>query len=212
MYGQENLFAVDTAGVDTLGGYEVFPAGMYPAVMVSAAKKATSRNDGSWFIECVYSIIDGPHSGKRYTSRMNLGNANTTAVEIAKRELKSLRKALGLGDQVSDLGSYVNKPLVLNITAKPRKDDPSKAENNLIGIEPYGAQGSPTAPQQYNGTHAPTPPFPPSQPGPAPVPPQQWMPAPAVAGTAPPMPPQQPQQQQWQPQPSQTPPWAAGAR
>jgi hypothetical protein len=206
MYDQD-LFAVDTTGVEELGSYEVFPAGLYPAVMVSASKKPTRNNDG-YFIECVYSIIEGQHTGKRFTSRMNLWNSNPTAVGIAKRELKSLRKALGLHDTESNLQQFVNKPMVLNISAKARKDDPSKAENNLIGIEAYGQQAhpAPTAPQQFNGMpqQAPQPTF--QQPAPQ----QPWGAVGApVAQPAPQMPPQQPA---WQPQPGQTPPWASGAR
>lgn len=183
----DNLFAVDTTGVEQMGGYEVLPAGLYPAVMISAAKKPTKNGDGA-YLECVYQIIDGDMSGKKYTSRLNLWNQNSTAVEIAKRELKSLRTALGLHDQESRTDAFVNKPLVLNIGVKARKDKPDVAENNLIGIEGYGpVQQAPA--QNY-----------------APPPQQTFAP-----------PPQQYQQQRpaapaFQPNAQQTPPWMAGAR
>lgn len=132
----DNLFAVDTTGVEKMGAYEVFPAGLYPAIMVTASKKATKDGTGG-FIECVYQFIDGDVSGKKFTSRLNLWNANQQTVDIAKRELKSLRAALGLSDTTSNLAEFVNKPLVLNITVKKRKDDPEKMENQLVSIDPY---------------------------------------------------------------------------
>lgn len=145
----DNLFDVDTTGVQEMGGYEVFPAGFYPAVMITASKKPTKNNDG-WYLECVYQIIDGEFNGKKFTSRLNLGNANVQTVDIAKRELKSLRLALGLPDTETRTQEFLHKPLVLNITVKPRKDKPDTPENNLIGIEPYNgapAQARPAAPQ-----------------------------------------------------------------
>ena len=147
---EENLFAVDTTGTQEMGGYEVLPAGLYPAIMVSASKKPTKKGDGA-FLECVYQIIDGEMSGKKFTSRLNLWNQNAEAVDIAKRELKSLRVALGLHDTEARTEAFINRPVVLNITVKPRKDKPTEAENNLIAIEPYSgapAQVRPQAPMQ----------------------------------------------------------------
>lgn len=194
---EQNLFDVDTTGTEKMGGYEVYPPGDYPAMMISAAKKATRNNDG-YFVECVYQFIEGAHTGKRFTSRMNLWNSNAQAVDIAKRELKSLRAALGLPDNASDLTLFVNKPVVLRLNAKPRKDDPARVENNLIAIDAYGQQVANPAPayqppsQQYQ-----------QQPNnytqPAQQPPQQWQP------------PQQPQMPPpaFQPNGSAPPPWAA---
>ena len=188
---EQNLFDVDTTGVEKMGGYEVYPPGDYPAMMISASKKATRNNDG-YFVEGVYTFIEGDHSGKRFTSRLNLWNSNKTAADIAKRELKSIRAALGLPDNASDLTLFVNKPMVLRLTAKPRKDDPSRVENNLIAVEPYGS-----APQVAN-------------PAPAHQPPQQPV-GYAQPAAQPPnwQPPAQQPTQQWQPpvqQPAQMPP------
>jgi len=197
-----NLFNVDTTGVEAMGGYEVYPAGLYPAVMIAAAKKPTRNNDG-WFIECTYQFIDGDVQGKKFTSRLNLGNANVQAVDIAKRELKSIRLALGLHDQASDLADFVNKPLVLNITVKQRKDDPAKAENNLVAIEPYTgapARVTPVQPQQAPQQQQFQPP--PQQYAPQPQPQQFQQPAPRAPQVPPPA---------FQPN-GQTPPWMAAGR
>lgn len=193
----DNLFAVDTTGIEKMGGYEVYPAGLYNAVMIAASKKPTRDGNGA-FIECVYQFIDGDYSGKKFTSRMNLWNANSQAVDIAKRELKSLRAAIGLTDQTSSLAEFVNKPLVLNIGAKARKDDPTKAENNLVSIEPYSG-----APSQVSQVANPAPQYQ--------QPPMQQPPMFAQ----PPMqqrPPVQPAPAAFQPNGSATPPWMQGAR
>ena len=199
-----NLFGVDTTGVEKMGGFEVYPAGLYPAMMVSAAKKPTKDNNGA-FIECVYQFTEGNMTGKKFTSRMNLWNANSQAVDIARRELKSLRTSLGLGDHSSDPAEFVHKPLVLDISVKARKDDVLKMENNLVNILPYGNAVATSAPQY----------------APQPAPPPQYAPQPqqpaaySAAPSAPPnwQPPQQQPQQMppaaFAPAPGAPPPWAA---
>ena len=197
MYQDDNIFNVDTSNVEKMGGYEVYPAGMYNAIMISAAKKPTSKNDGM-FIECVYQFVDGDYNGKKFTSRLNLWNQNSTAVDIAKRELKSLRAAIGLADTESSLQQFINKPLVLNISVKARKDDPTKAENNLVSIEPY--RGAPS--QVAN-------PAPPAHFAPQPQGlPFQTQPIGAVVTKHA----QQPVPQAFQPQPGRAMPWMVGAR
>jgi hypothetical protein len=200
----DNLFAVDTSGVDAMGGFEVYPAGIYPAMMISASRKE-AKNPGNYFLECTYQFIEGDYAGKKFTSRLNLWNSNAQAVEIAKRELKSLRIALGVSDHDGSTQSFLHKPVLLNITVKPRKDKPDQAENNLIGIEAYGGGAAPAAmPMQQ-------PSFQPQQPQQTfqqPAPQTQWQP------------PVQPQPQPTQQRPAapafvpggQTPPWMAGAR
>lgn len=150
---EDNLFAVDTTGVSAMGGYELFPAGLYPAMMVSASKKPTKDGNGA-FLECTYQITEGEMAGKKYTSRMNLWNQSAQTVDIAKRELKSLKVALGLPDTEGRTELFMHKPVILNVGVKPRKDKPMENENNLIAIEPYGGapvQQAPAgyAPQQY---------------------------------------------------------------
>lgn len=205
---EENLFAVDTTGIDKMGGFEIYPAGLYPAIMISASKKPTRDNNGA-FIECVYQFVDGDVNGKKFTSRMNLWNSNTQAVDIAKRELKSIRIALGLNDHASNLADFVNKPLVLNISVKARKDDAQKMENNLVSIEPYSGAPAQAAPAYQ----------------PQPQPPQ-WVQPQVMPGVAQPPNWQPPQQQApqtfqqpagqiapaFQPNTSAPPPWAANAR
>ena len=193
-----NLFAVDTTGVDKMGGFEVYPSGLYNAILTSASKKPTKDGNGA-FIECVYQFIDGDYAGKKFTSRMNLWNANSQAVDIAKRELKSLRAATGNHDQESNLAAFVNKPVLLNISAKARKDDPTKAENNLVSIEPYTG-----APSQVAAVATPAPQYQPT--------PQQQMPFAQQPMQQRPAPAMQPQPPAFQPNGAATPPWMQGAR
>ena len=194
---EDNLFAVDTTGTQEMGGYEVLPAGLYPAIMVSASRKATQKNDG-FFLECVYQIIDGEMTGKKFTSRMNLWNPNSQAVDIAKRELKSLRVALGLQDTEARTDLFLSRPVVLNITVKPRKDKPSEAENNLVAIEPYTGAPAQVRPQA------------PVQPAPQP----QYAPAPAYqhGAVAPQHPPVQATAPAFQPNVAKPAPWLTPGR
>jgi hypothetical protein len=205
----DNLFAVDTTGVEEMGGYEVYPAGIYPAMMISASRKE-AKNAGNYFLECVYQFIEGDYAGRKYTSRLNLWNSNSDAVNIAKRELKSLRVALGVSDHDGSTQSFLHKPLLLTISVKQRRDQPDKAENNLVKIEAYGSGATPAqSPMPQPGFQPPQ--YAPTQPSAQsvhqqPAPQTQWQP---------------PQQAQPQPRAAaapafvpggQTPPWMQGAR
>ena len=135
---------------------------------------------------------------------MNLWNSNPQATDIAKRELKSLRVALGLGDYASNPAEFVNKPLVLNISVKARKDDAQKMENALVSIEPYNGAPATAAPA-YHPAPAASPVY--VAPGVAPGQPPNWAgaaqqprPAPVAAPAA------------FQPNGAAPPPWAASAR
>ncbi len=213
----ENLFDCDTTGVSEMGAYEVFPSGQYPAIMITAGRKPTKDGNGA-YLECVYQIIEGEFTGKKYTSRMNLWNANQQSVDIAKREMKSLKVSLGLPDTEGRTSMFINKPLVLNLGLENRKDDQGKPtdkpQNRLVSIEPYGQ-----AVQQPSS----------APPPPAYQQPQQQNYAPPPQNYAPPpqnyVPPQQPMHQQpqaqvpsrvapavppaYQPNGNQPPPWQA---
>lgn len=203
-----NLFAVDTTGVEKMGGFEIYPAGLYPAMMISATKKPNSKNNGA-FIECVYQFTEGNMSGKKYTSRMNLWNETPQAVDIAKKELKSLRIALGLNDHTSDPAEFVHKPLVLDIGVKARKDDANKMENNLVNILPFGNAVASSAPQYApQAQYVPQMPVAPPNAGWAPQPTSAPQPTYMAPGTAMPQQPQMPPAA-FTPAPGAPPPWAA---
>jgi len=194
----DNLFALDTTGVPEMSGgsYEVFPEGFYPAMMVTASLKPTSRGDGK-FLECVYQIMETEHAGKKYTSRINVENPNPDAVRIAAQEMKSLRVALGYPDNETRTMMFLNKPLVLKLGVKPRKDKPLVNENNLLAILRY--EGAQTQQPQYQ---------------PAPQPPQyaqqpQFQNAPQPGFGQPVMPTMQPQQPAFTPNTAKPPPWMA---
>ena len=205
----DNIFGeFDTTGVSELSGFELLPAGKYPAILTSATRKPTKDQTGA-FAECVYTIIEGAYTGKRFTSRLNLWNSNQDAVRIAKSELKSMRKALGLPDNEGRLSAFLSQPMVLDITLTNRKENgrpTAELQNNLNAIDQYKGPGTTMglvtevqviqqAPRQPSG---------PAAGGFAP-PPANFAPQPAPAFQAPqpaPQPAPAPQQQAWQ-QPQQ---------
>ena len=173
----ELLFETNTAGVGDMNAFEIYPDGEYVAVMTRAIREATKDGQGS-FIKCTYQIIDGPYLNKVYISRLNLWNNNATAVEIAKKEVGALRKALGLSDTEADTAKYVNRPLILVLKVKNKKVNgvaTAEVEQVLTNIKSVNGGQTQQQTQQQ----------------------QQWQPQAQQQQAAP--------VQQWQPQPQAQP-------
>ena len=140
---QGGLFATDTTGVGEMGGnFKVYPAGQWPAVMIDVQKKESQA--GNAFIQCTYQFVECELDGEQYISRINLWHSNPVVVDIAQKEIKALRVALNLSDNDADENHYLNRPVVLDIQVRAKKDANKKPtaemENNLNKILPYGGQ------------------------------------------------------------------------
>jgi hypothetical protein len=84
----------DASQIEPNTGYDVLPPGKYLAQIVSSEMRPTKDGQGQYlFLEI--DILDGQYRGRKLFDRINLVNANHTAVEIAMRTLSSLCRAVG---------------------------------------------------------------------------------------------------------------------
>lgn len=79
----------DSTGVEPAGKPDPLPAGTYRCVCVASEWKETRSGDGK-YIQFDWQVIDGEHTGRRVSSRLNLHNASDKAVQIARSELSSI--------------------------------------------------------------------------------------------------------------------------
>jgi len=189
-------------------GFDPVPAGWYKAVMDESEMKPTKAGDGA-YLNCRFTIIDGPYMGRKLFTRLNLRNANAVAQEIGFKQLSAIAHAVGVL-QVADSSQLHGIPLQLKV--KLRKGDGEYEDNNEVTSyknvnEVVGSSAVAAAPAAYPqpGAYPPPPAAAPAGWGaPPPVAPaQQWgaPPAPQAA-------PQQPPQGAWAP-PAAAQPWAA---
>ena len=120
---------------------EVLPMGNYRVVATKAEEKPTKAGNGS-YLEIEYEVLEGDFKGRRVWDRLNLKNPSTQAVEIARRTLASICKAIGVNTPRSS-SELLNVPLVVRIGVESRGDfGPS---NSIRGYSPASVQ--PAAPQ-----------------------------------------------------------------
>ena len=100
--------------------FDAIPAGKYPAVITASEMKPTKSGTGR-YLELNFQIIDGQYKNRRLWARLNLENANVTAVQIAKAELSAICRAVGVLAP-SDSTELHNLPLVIDVRCKKRAD------------------------------------------------------------------------------------------
>ncbi len=115
-----NLQGYDASNHEPLGDFEALPKGEYRAMATDSEMKDTKAGTGS-YLQIVWELLDEEHQGRKLWSRLNLDNPNTTAVEIAQRELSSICRATGVL-RPKDSAEFHNIPVVLKVGVEKRKD------------------------------------------------------------------------------------------
>lgn len=106
--------------------FGVIPAGDYVAVAIGSGMKPTKNGQGQ-YLEVIFEVIDGQYKGRKLWSRLNLVNANETAVKIARGEWAQICRAVGLANP-ADSSEVHNKPLTISVEVVPGQ----KREQNEI--------------------------------------------------------------------------------
>ena len=193
----------DATQVDPGQAPTVIPEGNYRAVITASEFKPTKDGAGS-YLEITEQIIDGPHANHQVKDRLNLNNANQTAVEIAYRTLSSICHAVGVF-QIQDSTQLHGIPHEIKVTVRPPEGRYSAA-NEIRG---YTAVAQGGGVPQAAPAPAPAAPAAAAAPQPAPSPtgaPAPWTPPaqpPAAAPQAPTAAPEAPA-----PTAAPAPPWA----
>lgn len=126
----------DSTTVEASTGYEPIPAGQYKCVATSSEWRATKNGEGR-YIEFTWEIVEGNYTGRLIWSRLNLENANQQAVEIARKELSSICKAVGVATP-RDTSELHNIPCMVKIAVKIRNDT-GEPTNEVKGYSPCNA-------------------------------------------------------------------------
>jgi hypothetical protein len=134
-----NLSDFDATTHEPLNHFDPVPAGTYRAMAIASENKPTRAGTGH-YLEIMWEIIEGEYQGRRLWSRLNLDHPNEETVKFALRELSSICRALGVL-RPRDSTELHNKPLLLRVAVKPRKDNGELA-NFIKGYESVQGNGA----------------------------------------------------------------------
>lgn len=110
--------------------FDPLPAGKYLTVITDSEYKPTKSGSGH-YLQLAFQVIEGPYKGRFIWSRLNLDNANATAVQIARAELSALCRAVGVMTPRDSVELH-NLPLVITVKCKKR-DDTDEITNEIKG-------------------------------------------------------------------------------
>lgn len=112
--------------------FDPVPAGKYVAAIIGSERKPTKAGTGE-YLELIFELLDGPHRGRRVWARLNIENPNPKAVQIARGELSSLCRAVGVMEPRDSVELH-NLPLCIKVTCKKRPDT-GEIDNEVRGFE-----------------------------------------------------------------------------
>ena len=160
----------DANSVEPAVPLEALPPGKYLAHIIDSDMRSTKDGSGS-FLWLAIEILDGPYTGRQTWDRLNLENPNLQAVEIAKRTLAALCRAVGLRE-ISDSEELHHRPFIVSLRLRPAREEDGIVYEPSNEVRSYAALPEPTSP-----TH-------PSPARQAPPKPQTPRPPPPPAATA----------------------------
>lgn len=143
----------DASGGQTMEERDVLPAGEYVAKIVKSERKEAKAGNGNAYINLEFSVDEGPMDGRRFWTMLNLWNSNSTAVEIAQRELNSICHAVGKL-RVSDTEELHGIPMRVKLKVK---EDSYGAKNEVTSYKPLNS--APSAAQSSAGSSQKQPPW-----------------------------------------------------
>lgn len=99
----------DSNEIESQDSFEPVPAGWYTVVATSSEMKPTKAGNGE-YLAIEFDVTSGPYKGRKLWDRLNLNNSNQVAVDIARRALAAICRAVGVL-QVTDSSQLHGLPL-----------------------------------------------------------------------------------------------------
>jgi hypothetical protein len=106
------------ADQEAMDDFSVVPAGPYNVQVVKSEVTKTKAETGT-LLKLQFKIIDGKFKGRIIFGQYNLTNPNAQAVEISRKQMKTLCDAIGKPDGVGDSNEMHNIPLQIKVSIKP---------------------------------------------------------------------------------------------
>lgn len=143
-----NLNGFNANNVDPAAEFEAIPAGKYVAVITNTEMKSTKAGNGS-YLEITFQVIEGEFKNRLLWARLNLDNPSQMAVKIARSELSSICRAVGVMEPKDSIELH-NLPLVISV--KQKTDADGEVRNEIKGYARRESVGGAQPVQAANDT------------------------------------------------------------
>lgn len=118
--------------VEPSSSFDPIPAGWYTAIISNSEMKATRDGYGE-YLSLTLQIIEGQYENRLVFARLNLKNANEKSVDIARKDLAAICRAVGvMSPQASE--ELHDKPLMIKVKVRPASGD-YEASNDIGGYK-----------------------------------------------------------------------------
>jgi len=118
--------------VEPSSSFDPIPAGWYQAIISNSEMKATRDGYGE-YLSLTLQIIEGQYENRLVFARLNLKNANDKAVDIARKDLAAICRAVGvMSPQASE--ELHDKPLMIKVKVRPASGE-YEASNDIGGYK-----------------------------------------------------------------------------
>jgi hypothetical protein len=131
----------DANNVEPRDSFDPIPTSWQIAEATDSEMKPTKTSGGE-YLQIEWTITEGDFKNRKVWSRLNLKNANPTAVEIAQRDLSSICRATGVM-QVQDSSALHGKPIAIKVKFRKGTDGYDDS-NDVVGYKPRDGAPAPT--------------------------------------------------------------------
>ena len=140
--------------VEPSSSFDPIPAGWYTAIISSSEMKATRDGYGE-YLSLTLQVIEGQYENRLVFARLNLKNANDKAVDIARKDLAAICRAVGvMSPQASE--ELHDKPLMIKVKVRPASGD-YEASNDIGGYKAVEGANLTPAPKAASKPQTPPP-------------------------------------------------------
>ena len=148
-----SAFNFNAEEVEPSSSFDPIPAGWYTAIISNSEMKATRDGYGE-YLSLTLQIIEGQYENRLVFARLNLKNANDKAVDIARKDLAAICRAVGvMSPQASE--ELHDIPLMIKVKVRPASGD-YEASNDIGGYK--AAEGANLTPAPKAASKPQTPP------------------------------------------------------
>ena len=140
--------------VEPSSSFDPIPAGWYTAIISASELKATRDGYGE-YLSLTLQIIDGQYENRLVFARLNLKNANDKAVDIARKDLAAICRAVGvMSPQASE--ELHDIPLMIKVKVRPASGE-YEASNDIGGYKAVEGANLTPAPKAASKPQTPPP-------------------------------------------------------
>ena len=130
--------------IEPSSSFDPIPAGWYKAIISNSEMKATRDGYGE-YLSLTLQVIEGQYENRLVFARLNLKNANDKAVDIARKDLAAICRAVGVMSPQSSEELH-DIPLMIKVKVRPASGE-YDASNDVGGYKAAEGQDLTPAPK-----------------------------------------------------------------